>query len=435
MLRDKSRPFTAAPAFAALALAALLSACTSGISAPAHRVRITVRPLASLADQPVQIAVSGLASFQEATLRVRSADAQGVDWMSSATYRATATGGIDLSTSRARSGSYQGVSGMGLIWSMQSHGRHPAGAYFWHDQEPLRFGVTVTVDGTQVGAASFRRQFSYSPLADQREPLRADGFIGDFWHPVTGAASRPAVLVIGGSAGGLPGVLLPALLASNGYPALGVAYFKEPGLPQTLSDIPLEYFVQALGWLARQPGVDPTRIAVIGISRGSEAAQLLGVYYPSLVHAVVATVPSNVAICSYPDCNGPAWTLDGRALPYTSEFDNPGPSDNPAAVIPDQRIQGPVFLDCAEADQVWSSCPYARAILRVLDANHDHWVHVLYANPGAGHFIGSLVPYEPYATATTEAAGPSYDADQKALALVWPHLLSFLASLSSNAAP
>ena len=435
MLRDGSRHVTPASVVAALVLAVLVSACTSGISAPAHRVRITVRPLISLADRPVQIAVSGLAPFQEANIRVRSADAQGVDWLSSATYRATATGSIDLSASRARSGSYHGVSGMGLIWSMQPQGRDPAAAYFWQDQEPLRFGVTVTVDGTQVGSASFQRQFSRSALADQRESLRADGFIGEFWHPVTAAARRPAVLVIGGSAGGLPGVLLPALLASNGYPALGVAYFKEPGLPQTLSDIPLEYFVRALGWLARQPGVDPARIAVIGISRGSEAAQLLGVYYPSLVHAVVATVPSNVALCSYPECNGPAWTLDGHTLPYTSEFDNPGPTDDPAAVIPDQRIQGPVFLDCAEADQVWSSCLYARAILRVLDANHDHWVHVLYANPGAGHFIGSLVPNEPYAAAITEAAGPSYAADQKALALVWPHLLSFLASVSSNPAP
>jgi uncharacterized protein len=149
----------------------------------------------------------------------------------------------------------------------------------------------------------------------------------------------------------------------------------------------------------------------------------------------VAVVPSNVAICSYPGCNGPAWTLDGHALPYTLEFDNPRPTDEPAAVISDQRIQGPVFLDCAEADQVWSSCPYARAILALLDADHDHWSHVLYANPGAGHFIGLLVPYEPYAPAAAQAAGPSYAADQLARARVWPHLLSFLAGLASNPAP
>jgi dienelactone hydrolase len=208
-----------------------------------------------------------------------------------------------------------------------------------------------------------------------------------------------------------------------------VAYFAEPGLPHTLSKIPLEYFVRALRWLARKPGVDPARIAVLGISRGSEAAQLLGAYYPGLVHAVIASVPSNVAVCSYPGCTGPAWTQNGRALPYTSEFDNPSPTDNPAAVIPDQRIAGPIFLDCAEADQTWTSCPYARAILSLLDAHHDHWPHVLYAYPGTGHFLGSLVPYEPYASA---GSVPGYAADQEALGMLWPHLLSFLAGLATN---
>ena len=431
MLRRRSRPFILAPVSAVFLLVVpLLSGCTGAASVPAHDVSVVVRPQVSLADQPVQIGVTGLAPGQEAVIRVWSTDAKGVDWLASATYRADATGDINLARDPALSGSYKGVSGMGLIWSMRPTGPDRAGAFYWDASQPFRFIVTVTVRGAQVGSASFRRQFSHAALADQTESLQADGFIGEFWHPVTAATRRPAILVIGGSAGGLPGVLLPALLAGHGYPALGVAYFGEQGLPGTLSEIPLEYFAQALRWLARQPGVDPTRMAVIGISRGSEAAQLLGVYYPSLVHGVVAEVPSNVAICSYPDCGGPAWTLAGHALPFTSEFDNPRPTDDPAAVIPDQRIQGPVFLDCAEADQIWTSCPYARAILRLLDAHHDQWVHVLYANPGAGHFIGTLVPYEPYAPATTKAASPSYAQDQQALALVWPHLLSFLAGLT-----
>jgi len=321
---------------------------------------------------------------------------------------------------------------MGLIWSMQALEPDPAGAYFWGDT-PLAFTLAVSAHGIQVASASFQRKFSAGAIAETMESLTADGFVGEFWHPADTAARRPAVLVLGGSEGGLPGVLLPALLASNGYPALGVAYFAEPGLPQTLSRIPLEYFAGALRWLARQPGVDPARIAVLGVSRGSEAAQLLGAYYPTLVHAVIASVPSNAAICSYPGCTGPAWTLHGQALPFTSEISNPSPADNPAAVIPDQRIQGPVFLDCGEADQTWTSCPYARAILSLLDAHHDKWAHVLYAYPGAGHPVGTLVPYEPYSAAVA-AGDPDYATDQQALALLWPHLLTFLAGLAHNPA-
>jgi dienelactone hydrolase len=381
----------------------------------------------------VQIRVTGLAAGQQAMLKITSTDASGVHWRASATYRADAAGNVDLSRARAISGSYRGVSGMGLIWSMHPTGPDPAGAYFWHNTVPLTFTITVSAHGTTVASTSFHRSFSRTALADQTESLQANGFVGEFWHPTATAERRPAILVLGGSEGGLPGVLLPAMLASNGYPALGVAYFGEPGLPKTLSRIPLEYFAKALRWLERQPGVDPTRIAVLGISRGSEAAQLLGVYYPGLVHAVIASVPSNVALCSYPGCTGPAWTLYGRALPYTSEFDVPTPTDDPAAVIPDQRIRGPVFLDCGEADQTWISCPFARAILSLLNAHHDRWTHVLYAYADAGHFVGSLVPDEPKAPGSARS-DPSYAADQEADALLWPHLLHFLAELAASPA-
>ena len=417
----------------ALVFAGLLSGCTSSAPQPERTVGVAVRADSSLADQAVQIEVTGLSPGGLVNVQLRSTDAHGVPWQASAAYRADPGGDVDLSTAAAISGSYHGISDMGLIWSMHALKPDPAGAYFWGGDTPLAFTLAVSAHGTQVASASFQRKFSAGAIPETTESLTADGFVGEFWHPANTAGRRPAVLVLGGSEGRLPGALLPALLASNGYPALGVAYFAEPGLPQTLSRIPLEYFAGALRWLARQPGVDPARIAVLGVSRGSEAAQLLGVYYPNLVHAVIASVPSNAAICSYPGCTGPAWILHGQALAYTSEISNPSPTDNPAAVIPDQRIHGPVFLDCGEADQTWTSCPYARAILSLLNAHHDPWAHVLYAYPGAGHPVGTFIPYEPYSPGVV-AEDPDYATDQQALALLWPHLLTFLAGLAHNPA-
>lgn len=417
----------------ALLSAGLLSGCTSSASQPERAVSVAVRPGSSLTDQAVNIQITGLSAGELVNVQLSSTDAHGVPWQASATYHGDANGDLDLSTAPAISGSYHGVSGTGLIWSMHALKPDPAGAYFWSGTAPLRFTLAVRAHGAQIASASFRRRFTSIAVGETMQSLKTDGFVGEFWHPANTVPGRPAVLVLGGSEGGLPKVLLPALLAGNGYPALGVAYFAKPGLPQTLSRIPLEYFATALRWLARQPGVDPARIAVLGISRGSEAAQLLGVYYPALVHAVIASVPSNAAICSYPGCAGPAWTLRGQALPYTREFDNPSPDDNPAAVIPDQRIDGPVFLDCGEADQTWTSCPYAQAILRLLDAHHDRWAHVLYAYPGAGHSVGTLTPDEPYAPAAV-AQDPDYATDQQARALLWPHLLSFLAGLAHDPA-
>src|SRR4029453_15093087 len=67
-------------------------------------------------------------------------------------------------------------------------------------------------------------------------------------------AGAPRVLVFSGSAGGLTTSFAAALLAAHGYPSLALAYFKTPGLPQTLSSIPLEYFTSALEELRAQPG-------------------------------------------------------------------------------------------------------------------------------------------------------------------------------------
>ena len=120
------------------------------------------------------------------------------------------------------------------------------------------------------------------------------------------------MLEFGGSEGGLS-VVMSRVLAAHGYPSLALAYFKEPGLPQGLARIPLEYFATALRALRAAPNVDPRHVLVAGVSRGSEAALLLGVHYPQLVDGVLAGVPSSVANVGYPDTSSPAWTLAGRA--------------------------------------------------------------------------------------------------------------------------
>jgi dienelactone hydrolase len=418
---------------AALIVALAVPACTSPV--PAQHVSVTASPGSSSGDQAVHIEVTGLRAGQQATIQVTSTDSLGVAWVSSQTYRADAGGHVAPDRDAPVSGGYRGISGMGPVWSM--HVSDPGavkaendGEFYWSQDRSFTFTVTVRVSGATVARTSFQRRLAAVPRSTHDETLAADGFAGYYEQPATGPRRRAAVLLLGGSEGGLPGPLTAALLAGQGYAVLGVAYFGLPGLPSTLSDIPLEYFARALRWLARQPGVDPAKIAVLGISRGSEAAQLLGVHYPNLVHAVIASVPSDAAICSVPGCRTAAWTLDGKPLPYTAEIGNPAPADVPAAVIPDQKIDGPVFLDCGRADQTWTSCSYAQAILSTLDRYHDRWAHVLYAYPGAGHLVGSFTPYEPLGPVGLGEAVPSVTAFQEAEPALFQHLLGFLAAFA-----
>ena len=100
--------------------------------------------------------------------------------------------------------------------------------------------------------------------AQSADTALPDGMVGEF-HPGVGKGRRPGMLVLGGSEGGLTsGAAGAQRLAALGYSSLGLAYFRAPGLPQTLENNPLETFVRALDWLAKQPSVDPKRIGVLG---------------------------------------------------------------------------------------------------------------------------------------------------------------------------
>jgi dienelactone hydrolase len=315
---------------------ALLSGC-----AAATPVHISVDHPVALWDQPLRITVSGLRPYERAVLRATSSDQAGRKFASSTPVTADAHGRIRLS----------GDAAVRVLWSLRLLGL-PAGVDFGYDIP--RSGATITL---RVSAA--RTTIRRLTVAQGVHVVRVRHlFVGEFFSPARTGARRPGVLVFGGSEGGLSTTGLAALYASHGYPSLALAYFGAPGLPRNLVRIPLEYFARALRWLRRQPGVDPSKLAVEGISRGSEATQLLGIHYPQLVHAVIAMVPSNGAVCGIAraSCSGPAWTLYGKAIPYAvvgSQY-TPYP-------FPDERIRGPIFLDCAGADELWPSCPMAQA--------------------------------------------------------------------------
>jgi len=409
--------------------ASALPGCSS--SSARHGV-VSVTPGSSLLDQPVRIEVTGLDPDRVVTVALRSADSNGVTWTSRATFRSDGSGDIDLAADPAAGGSYRGVDPMGLTDTMQPPSGHDTDLYYsWSDGTPGRFQVTVTEDGSTVAGGQFSRAGTAAGVTVSSESIAATGFFGEFWKPPPGSPPRPAVLEFGGSEGGLDGSLVGGALASAGYPTLDIAYFGEPGLPPHLASIPLEYFARALRWLARQPGVLPGQVYVCGGSRGGEVALLLGVYYPGLVHGVIASTSSDTAGPGYPDASDPAWTLHGHPLPYTSQYDNPSPTDNPAAIIPVQKIRGPVFLDCGTDDRVWPSCAFAQAIQGRLAAAGDRYPHVLYRYTGAGHFVNGLIPYQPQSVAVEaaepDATGDTPLADTNADARLWPEVLSFLA--------
>ena len=220
-------------------------------------------------------------------------------------------------------------------------------------------------------------------IDSRRFTLDAEGVVGTLYLPRSDDPF-PGVLLIGGSDGREPQMSAEGL-AQQGFATLAVAYFGRPGLPPSLRDVPLEYFERALIALRRALAPRHGPLVVLGTSRGSEAALLMGVHFPELVSAVIGMVPGNVILCSWPP-GGPAWTLRGQALPFVSRF---GPSaDNPEAVIPVERIQGPILLISAGEDKVWPSHAMAEAMAERLRASGHPYADEHVGFPFFGHYLG-----------------------------------------------
>lgn len=287
-------------------------------------------------------------------------------------------------------------------------------------------------------------------------------FIGTICTP-PGAGRHPAILLLGGSEGGdVLGRALAPLVAQHGYLAASVAYFKEPGLPQTLVDVPVETIGRALAAIAARPDVDPNRIGILGGSKGGELALLAASTYPQ-IKAVVADVPSPFAwmgLGEYGVPMGCSWTLGGTPLPCVppdtaageqigASFTHGQPirlralydasmNANPAAVraafFPLERIHGPVLCLAGDDDQLWDSPAYCRMTAAYLQAHHHPYADrsIDYANAGhtflwAIHGPRSAITSIPLGGGASMELGGTVDGDLQAAAQAWPAIWQFLA--------
>jgi Acyl-CoA thioester hydrolase/BAAT N-terminal region len=211
---------------------AMLCGCSSGSAAALH-VRLHAGPAAAPYDTPVHITVSGLPPGKLVTLQARARDDEGRLWQSAAQFRADSAGTLNLATAVPVSGSYHVADPAGLLWSLEpAFTRNPDTQFY---APSAGFGLTIRVlVGGQLAAVTTLRREQAHPASVQT--VRREGFASALFVPARTRHDAPAVVVIGGSAGG-EDTLTAGALSMIGYPALALAYFKEPGLPRCLCAI------------------------------------------------------------------------------------------------------------------------------------------------------------------------------------------------------
>jgi dienelactone hydrolase len=370
--------------------------------------KILIDRPAVLIDEPVSFTVVGCTPGE--ALVVRAAWTIGGEQVETeARFVVPPDGIVDPAQLPSSGGTYTGIEPYGLWFSI-------AAPEVPEDPDPLgSWAVSITATGRdwEDSGIVVRRKVdpSVRALTVRSGRLRGISFLPDSNGPL------PAIIVFSGSGGGLGGVTTSAaLLASHGFAVLALAYFRYDDLPADLTEIPLEYFLEAIAWLRTQVHPAIGRIGVMGASRGGELALLLGSTYPDEISAVVAKVPSGVVwsgISKDPARNPPAWTVGGQPIPRMKEYPRdpaglpvrdggialtPGfearlaaasDEDLAAAEIPVERCGGPVLLLSAEDDAMWPSTTLAEiAVQRARRYGASHAIrHIRY--PDAGHTFGT----------------------------------------------
>lgn len=269
-----------------------------------------------------------------------------------------------------------------------------------------------------------------SLLFDGIRPRLIEGepFQGEFYTP--GNTGPQATVVILGSAGPAS-YYWASQFADSGWNTLALPYYRQPGLPPLMENIPLEYFEGAFRWLKQQPEAHPDKIIVMGVSRNAELALLLASTFPDLVHGVIAIAPSavvwpNAVLPFNSDELLPSWTYQDASVPYIpmQKIEAPTAGElktlpywqaglakanaHPDAFIPVERIAGPILLLSGEDDQIWPAADMSDMIAARLDTLDFAYQISNVQYPDAGHLISRGVAYQGHRTGQMPIDGQEY---------------------------
>ncbi len=248
----------------------------------------------------------------------------------------------------------------------------------------------------------------------QKQSVHNSTLVGTLYS-FNNSEQQPGILLLSGSDGGIPGSnAIPEsfieYIVKNGFVVFALAYFGVEHLPSNLEHIPLEYFKSAVMWLKSQPQVDPSRLGIVGQSRGGELALLLGSYFPDLFKVIVASSPCNMTCGGFPHPNRPAWiykTNQLMAMNAKKIAHHANSAEDPYIVadifamrekmpeaqqsqIQVEKIKCPLLLLSGDKDAIWPSLFFCEHIIKRLNKHNWQFIkrHINYSNAGHG-ILGS----------------------------------------------
>ncbi|XP_076407157.1 acyl-coenzyme A thioesterase 1 isoform X2 [Peromyscus maniculatus bairdii] len=245
-------------------------------------------------DEPLSIAVSGLAPEQPVTLRAALRDEKGTSFRAHARYRADAHGRLDLARAPALGGSFAGLEPMGLLWALE-----PERPFWRLVKRDVRtpFVVELEVldghepDGGRLLARAVHERHFMAPGV-RRVPVREGRVRATLFLPPE-PGPFPGIVDLFGVGGGLL-EYRASLLAGKGFAVLALAYYNYDDLPKGMDAMHMEYFEEAVNYLLSHPEIKGPGVGVLGISKGGE----LGLAMASFLKGIKAAVIINGSVAA-----------------------------------------------------------------------------------------------------------------------------------------
>jgi dienelactone hydrolase len=272
--------------------------------------------------------------------------------------------------------------------------------------------------------------------------LREDGLVAEYFAAPPGAqASAGAVIVLGGSEGGLRGARgLARHLSRRRLRRHRRLLFRRAG-PESHAERDPHRTGRPGPRLAQGPPRNPRPDRRHGRVQGRRVGPADRQPEPE-IRAVVAGVPSHVVWAGIDQTGGAvgsSWTVDGRPLAYVpydmsngfsgvfNLYNDSLKSASAEAEIPVEAINGPVLMISGQADSLWPSSEMAGRVEQRLRTHGFRHPVINLAYPDAGHAVFG-VPVAADAPGLERAIflGGTVPGLVAARADGWPRVLRFL---------
>ena len=209
----------------------------------------------------------------------------------------------------------------------------------------------------------------------------------------------PGVIDLWGRTGGIREDRA-ALLASNGFASLTIAYCEYRDLPDKYDVLHLSYFERAIDWLIAHPKVTSGGVGLVGLSMGGVLALAIASQIPNKIKAVVSISGPHFLIGCLLKCS----TLSIQGFPidqtvanncsrykhYVSTFKTIKETSKPGSpwIIPVEHISCPVLLVYGHDDKLNPEIKWMfEDVFQHMEKHGKGSLCRRLGFPGTGHFI------------------------------------------------